>query len=886
VTWTLAALDDGTTLLTVNNRLAAELRARFDRAQAAAGRRVWPSPDILPWSAWLRRHYEHLLDAGHIESDLLSPAQERLVWQTVIERHDATSGLLRPTAAAHSALNAHALLADWQLDRFPLATLGGDDTRTFLLWRRAFEDELQRRGLLSGAGLLPLVQSAFADGTLAVPRRLVHSGFDALSPGQQALFALLEDRGCTVIEHHEQGAPGRRRRVEVSDGEAEIRLAAAWARQQLQLDPQRRIGIVSAQITQQRRDLARIFSEVLCPQTFLLLDDRPRPFNISLGTPLADCPLVAHALLALGLLQGAQPLHQIGQLLRSPFIGGHAAEWEGRALLDAALRKDGLPHIDPRRLRYRQAHFDPADPRRCPDLLHRLEQFAEQQHALPARDTPNAWAGHLQRLLGVLGWPGDRALDSREYQQHERLQRLFSEFAELGKVRPQLRQAEALAQLRALAKDTIFQAESAHTPVQILGPLEAAGMDFDALWLLGMHDQVWPPAPQPEPLLPSGLQRELGMPHASAARELAFATALTERLAHSAAELIASHALSDADREQRVSPLLLDWPLVEAASFVAATPDLRVACAAAQRLEPLPDAMAGPAPGELRGGAALLAAQASCPFQAVARYRLSARPLEEASFAADGALLGSLVHELLQRVWQILRDSATLAAHDEAALQALIEPLAAATLEDLGRRRPDLFTPRFRALEGTRLTRLMIEWLAVERARGQPFVVSALEQDQSVEVAGLRLTTRADRVDRLADGSLAIIDYKTGRRVSNDGWFDERLSEPQLPLYCLHGDGQVGAALLARVRRDDRGCRFVGLSRSEGTAPGVGTPQQHDQALDWAGLLTRWRHALEGLGREIAAGRADPTPSAQACEYCPLGALCRVQQMLLEGDDD
>jgi len=886
VTWTLSALDDSTTLLTVNNRLAAELRGRFDRAQAAAGRRVWPSPDILPWNAWLRRHYEHLLDAGRVETDLLSPAQERLVWQAVIERHSGTGGLLRPAAAAQSAFNAYALLADWQLDRFALETLGGEDTRTFLLWRQTFEDELRRRGLLSAAGLLPLIRSAFADGALTVPQCLAHSGFDALSPAQQALFELLGERGCTIIEHREPGAAGRRRRVEAPDSEAEIRLAAAWTQQQLQQDPQRRIGIVSPQITQQRRDLERIFNEVLCPQTYLLLDDSPRPFNISLGTPLADCPLVAHALLALELLQGEQPLHQIGQLLRSPFIGRHAAEWEGRGLLDVALREDGLPHIDLRRLRYRQAHFDPADPRRCPDLLHRLERFAELQHTLPTRDTPNAWAGHLQRLLGVLGWPGDRALDSHEYQQHERLQRLFSELAELGKVRPQMRQSEALSQLRALAKDTMFQAESAHTPVQILGPLEAAGMDFDAVWLLGMHDQVWPPTPHPEPLLPCGLQRQLGMPHASAARELAFATALTERLADSATELIASHAHSDADREQRVSPLLLDWPLVDAAQLVTTAPDLRAICAAAQRLEPLPDAAAGPAPGELRGGAALLAAQASCPFQAVARYRLSARPLEEASFAADGALLGSLVHELLQRVWQTLRDSATLAAHDEAGLQALIEPLATATLEDLGRRRPDLFTPRFRALECTRLTRLLIEWLGVERARERPFAVSALEQDQVVDVAGLRLTTRADRVDRLADGSLAIIDYKTGRRVSDDGWFDERLSEPQLPLYCLHGDGQVGAVLLARVRRDDRGCRFVGLSRREGVAPGVGTPQQRDEALDWPGILAHWRRALDGLGREIAAGRADPTPSAQACQYCPLGALCRVQEMLREGDDD
>lgn len=87
----------------------------------------------------------------------------------------------------------------------------------------------------------------------------------------------------------------------------------------------------------------------------------------------------------------------------------------------------------------------------------------------------------------------------------------------------------------------------------------------------------------------------------------------------------------------------------------------------------MPPVAAGPAPADLPGGAGLLAAQAACPFMAVARYRLAARPLEEARSAADPALLGTLVHELLQRLWNRLGDSQNLAAHDDDALRALID---------------------------------------------------------------------------------------------------------------------------------------------------------------------------------------------------------------------
>jgi hypothetical protein len=244
-----------------------------------------------------------------------------------------------------------------------------------------------------------------------------------------------------------------------------------------------------------------------------------------------------------------------------------------------------------------------------------------------------------------------------------------------------------------------------------------------------------------------------------------------------------------------------------------------------------------------------------------------------------------MLHEALQRIWQALRDSATLAAHDRATLGELVRVRVDAVLADLGRRRPDLFTARFRAIEAARLTRLLLDWLEYERSRAQAFEVIALEQDRTLELGPLSLRTRADRVDRLADGSLAVIDYKSGRHVGSQGWFDDRLSEPQLPLYCLHEPGEVSATLLARVRRDGPGCTFVGLSRTEDFAPGVLTPESTDEDTDWPRLLQHWQAAIDELVAEISAGRADPTPSPQACQYCDLGALCRVRDMLSEADD-
>ena len=71
-------------MLTISNSLARELRHQHNEERNLLHEKVWASPDIIPWSAWLKRCYQSLIDEGLSDFLLLDEHQERLVWEKII----------------------------------------------------------------------------------------------------------------------------------------------------------------------------------------------------------------------------------------------------------------------------------------------------------------------------------------------------------------------------------------------------------------------------------------------------------------------------------------------------------------------------------------------------------------------------------------------------------------------------------------------------------------------------------------------------------------------------------------------------------------------------------------------------------------------------------
>jgi probable DNA repair protein len=875
----IATLKAGATLVTASQRLARHLAATYGAAQQAQSAQVWEAPDILPWHQWLERFWQEsfgLLDADAPQL-LLSDFQEQTLWEEVIRAADSENPLLQVPAAARSAREAWQLLHAWKLSIPRSRESASEDVSAFARWAKAYGQRCASGNWLDSARLPDAVRNAIAAGRLAPPHSLILAGFDELTPQQDALLNAVRAAGVTVTPLTPADQTARTARVGYDDRRAEIHAAAAWARAALE-SGQTRIGVVVPDLSVQRASIVRLFDEALVPAALLPGSDVVRPYNVSLGESLAAWPVIHAALLLLEFGTGSLPVARLGTLLRSPFLAGATSEASARAQLDALLRQEGEETVSISAL-LRRTQVELAKPQATAPQLH--AQLRVWRDNIPARSkqfVPSAWSEQFAALLKLAGWPGDGPLDSDSHQAVMAWRELLAAFAAQDVVSTRPAYAEALATLRRMAGERVFQPQTPAAPVQVLGLLEASGLDFDSLWVMGLDDEIWPESPRPNPFLPLEMQRTRGLPHASAERELEFARRLTERLAASAGNVVFSHPLNSGDEKRRASPLLQAFPELQPSDFPAPLPGLASHLFAARAVETLSDEQAPAlAPGSaVKGGTRLFQYQAACPFRAFATLRLDARSPEEPEPGLDAKARGMLLHSALEALWNTLASHAALCSMAEGALMNAIGTAVHAALDELARDRSQTLTGRFREIEAKRLTRLLRAWLEEEKARA-PFKVVAAEQKTTIKLGGLVVEGRMDRVDELEDGTRVILDYKSGK-TSTKSWEGERPDEPQLPLYAIDMRQRqpVAAALFAQLRAGELG--FNGLAARTGIAPKV-KPAGENEGV-WQAQLDAWQTTLTTLAEAYRAGdaRVDPKEFPRTCEYCGLQALCRVHE--------
>jgi probable DNA repair protein len=474
--------------------------------------------------------------------------------------------------------------------------------------------------------------------------------------------------------------------------------------------------------------------------------------------------------------------------------------------------------------------------------------------ATPGRQPPSAWARTFSRLLRAFGWTGGAELVARAWD------RVLSLFSSLDISTGSIDAGRALELLSRIAGRSSAEGEGRGEPVQILNLSEASGIEFDHLWIAGLDDVEWPRPAAPNPFLPIALQRDYDLPQSTPARELTRSRTITNQLLAAAPDIVVSYAEGKAERKRLASPLVAHLrrrPSPAKVKFVESMP-----------LETFSETSAPGLPEGSRhgGGTRTLQLQACCPFRAFAEVRLLARPLEEPELGIGAREKGRVLHAALESLLREFPGSEQLRACPDAVLAARVDRSVASALRDTRGSIGTPFEERLGDIERRRVTRLLTEWITLEKSRPGEFLVAALETEREVEIGGLRLRTRVDRVDRVAAG-MVLMDYKSGE-PSLRSWEGERPDEPQLPLYAVTRSADVAAVAFVQVRTG--AVRYKGYGSSNEVLPGL-------RSRPIPGLVEEWREVLAKLAEDFRRGHALADPKTPAeCGRCHLHSLCRI----------
>ncbi len=855
-------LERGDTIITANARQCAKMRAAYSyyRHKNAS---VGASPNLYSLNAWMDLQWQQLQSASNANNQflVLNAIQRQRVWRKIIAKNMDVVPLLPVEQLAPFADSAYKTIELWQV---PIGNLEWDNAHyeMFAGWYKAFETTLTQNHWITSEHTQTLLLNAFRTKQMC-PTEFIHLvGFDDIPP---LTAELLSAAACQCTKHQVNPVSNQLYRRQLPSRREEIIAAANWAKQILLEHPEAVIGIIAPNLGQIRDQIEQIFIETFEPQ---YLDNNTQhytlPFNFSAGTPLGAAPVIHEAFLLLRVLANEISFDQTIALLNSPYwkVAKHTS-LTFRAILQLSNQpKENIRRGDLKRL------FDTPEPN---GVVKCLIDVDHQYRRLSKQLTPGEWMNVVLDLLQQLGWPGDRKLNSIEFQQVSQFQSLLERFISVGQVDSTLLFSEALSELQQQCLTTPFQPQTPDSPIQILGALEGAALHFDYCWMLNLDDQTWPPQPSPNPLLPIPLQCQLDMPNASASKQLRYAQSITERIKASANRVVFSSAATEGDSELTPSGLISGIALSTGDELFSQSTSSQftsqsqltsnnlqithyqqlanwifdnrhycwIDCEQAKPLE---------SDTKQAGGISVLQWQAALPINAFCRFRLGIKPLPAIEYHLSPAIKGQISHFALAKIWQTLIDQKTLLSYGDDKLLVLINASVDQALQEYSPAFTD-FPDTLKKLEAERQANIIRQWLEVEKTRSD-FTVEATEQSVEVSLSGLTFKLQLDRLD-CQDQQRLIIDYKASSQQSISQWLPERIAAPQLPLYALHFSETINAITYAIVNGAKQ--QFVGMGELSTPVTGI-KHREKVTDLTWPELIQAWQVDLTSLAEEFKHG--------------------------------
>jgi RecB family exonuclease len=864
----------GSLILTSGGRLARQLQHRYRLQQLKEGHTSWCPLEVRSLNSWLHQSWQELW-----ESRAPAGSWMRLrLWYEIIRNNPPPADLPLDFALCQLLDQTYAVLVRHRLDpteiRFP---------SPLIAWRqhicREFISALNDVKRYHPSELPLKIAGAVNAGLLSLPDSLILAAFEAPAPIENDLFRVLSQKARVNVFPLPQDKATNVHAVNLPDQEQEILYLGQALLDSCQQFRPGAIAVVVPNLEVYapllRKTLNTLLGQSLTPQE--------ETYNITLGNPLLEHPLVQAALLPFRLLGEDEKRQVFISLILSPYYRTWAKNRNQLARLDRHWRELS-PEADLDSL-YDRAHS------REPDLAPYLspEGIEVRQLLAPFQQSRSLsgarWTELVQKLWDSVQFP--LLADESDRIASNHLQAVLANLvADLGSWSMDWRTFQAC--LRQALSAEIFQVgASEQAGVQIMGLIESRGLAFQRLFLLGMTSTALPQPVRPLPFLDIEERRQiLG---ATLKSQYEFGHTAFQHLLAAAPEIILTKP-EKVDGEP-VSPTPF-WPSPWESKTVNIwiKPDAAWARAAwlrsawrgltqphSQEIEEKSSAVSIQLPKSL--SVSSLAVAFHCPFRFLIEELLGLKPLSEPMGGLRPENRGQSLHQVLACITRRLRPQ-----YQEGDLDwQQFFPAAQKCVDKVHTRVAALpsWQVERRRLLGDKLGLLRM-WFQEEinhHQDGWRWLVEEVPfKGLHVEGWPTALSGRIDRIDFHPEAGLLCWDYKSGSSPNSADVF-KYLSEPQLPAYLLALlQGLVEIPAYPPLQNYHFQAGYITLKSEKD----IKLDRLQADAERWQHFLETWKERLVELGQLLQQGSfdADPIPTAperkreQLCNYCGLLTIC------------
>ncbi|WP_417693968.1 double-strand break repair protein AddB [Roseibium sp.] len=496
--------------------------------------------------------------------------------------------------------------------------------------------------------------------------------------------------------------------------------------------------------------------------------------------PIDLLSLLKHPLCRLGL--SLKDVRSAARALERGVLRGPRAKAGTSGLREAVLASKDHQESTKRLSRWQKIHDDDWQAildlvERLADALEPLETLQSTSDEIPVTDLAKAQVEVLHRIARD---PSGSDAELYSGETGDALAAFYANLLEAERADLEVRPRDwATVQPALMANSSVRRRLPGDPRVQILGPMEARLQSPDLMILAGLNEGVWPQRTRNDPWLNRPMKQDIGLEPperrlGAAAHDFVQGLGARRVILSRAARVDGAPSVMSRWLQRLVTlsgPEITEEMMGRGAvyrDFAARLDQSPGPVRTSQRPNPKPPVPARPK----RLSVTEIERLVRDPYAIFARHVLGLEPVDPIGGQPGAAEKGTIIHDVLAEFLE-----AWTGPFDVGALDRLIE---------VGERhfaKLEAF-PAVRALWWPRFLRIAEAFIGFEAKRVQKLDKRYLEISGGMVLTlpGLefRLTGRADRIDLLSDGSVAIVDYKTGQAPSMKQV--ETLLAPQMPL--------------------------------------------------------------------------------------------------------